>query len=449
MISLRISNCFLRTRSSEISNICQTSVRHLSKANKIKKLMTEMKEVFGNLLETNSQKKRRLKLEKRGKIPREKQNNIDTEFSWVMKQSLNNPQKNSLKKMTLVSTKQSSEHEDTSRTNSTNSPKNLSTATLEDEKLFNKNTKNTRHSEFSQHTQKITANTTSQSKPVENNNSHGNTSLPDSNATDIENVATKSSALEKHFDIIIKNIQSFSILGNKRESSAELTEALSASAKKDESMIKVPSVSAILTHTMSPESKLILEAWKKKMIKKLGQEGFDKYQKALLNDGTSLHTCIAHSLLGEEYEIPPRIEPVFKSVQSVLKNVCHVKGIEAHVTHTKLRYKGIVDCIASYRGENYVIDWKKSDKKKLDLKGTYDAPVQVAAYIGAINASNLYPFVIKRGLIVVAYTCGDPATVHEMCDDTLQEYWTMWLRRLQQYHVEMAKNDNMSNKTLM
>lgn len=49
----------------------------------------------------------------------------------------------------------------------------------------------------------------------------------------------------------------------------------------------------------------------------------------------------------------------------------------------------------THRGENYVIDWKKSDKKKSNLKETYDGPVQVAAYIGAINTSNLYPFVVN------------------------------------------------------
>lgn len=70
---------------------------------------------------------------------------------------------------------------------------------------------------------------------------------------------------------------------------------------------------------------------------------------ALLEDGASLHSCIAQSLSGKEYEVPLKIEPVFKSVQHVLKDVHHVKAIETHVAHDKLRYKGIVDCVASYR----------------------------------------------------------------------------------------------------
>ncbi|XP_014477541.1 PREDICTED: uncharacterized protein LOC106745975 isoform X2 [Dinoponera quadriceps] len=444
MIMLRTCNCVLRAPSPDMSNVHRTFVRSYrsSKAERINKLMKEYKSVFGDLLETNKEKNTRLKLERKGKIPKQKRNNSDTEFSWVMKQS-----RNSVKRI-VVSEKQQNKHEDKSRTDWTKSPENFSSVTVEDKRPANRNIEDTFHSESSHSTQKITPEITGQKTLIENN-SHDSISS-DSNATDIESSAAKRGVLEKFFDIVVKNIQSFSIMGNKREPSAELTEVLSISAKDDLKTIRFPSVTKILMHTMSPESKLALEVWRRRMIIILGQKGFDRYQRELLEDGSSLHACIARSLLGKEYEVSSRIEPVFKSVRSVLENVSEVKAIESHVAHTKLRYKGIVDCVASYRGENYVIDWKKSDKKKLDLKATYDAPIQVAAYIGAINASNLYPFAIKRGLVVIAYTCGDPATVHEVCDDTLQKYWMMWLQRLQQYHVETASNDdNTSNKTLM
>lgn len=45
-----------------------------------------------------------------------------------------------------------------------------------------------------------------------------------------------------------------------------------------------------------------------------------------------------------------------------------------------------------FRGELCAIDWKKSDKVKETIGATYDAPLQIAAYIGALNASMKYPF---------------------------------------------------------
>lgn len=43
-----------------------------------------------------------------------------------------------------------------------------------------------------------------------------------------------------------------------------------------------------------------------------------------------------------------------------------------------------------------VIDWKKSDKLKSTISMTYDAPLQIAAYIGAINFDSNYPFKVMN-----------------------------------------------------
>lgn len=45
-----------------------------------------------------------------------------------------------------------------------------------------------------------------------------------------------------------------------------------------------------------------------------------------------------------------------------------------------------------FRDEIYLIDWKKSEKQKASFSATFDAPLQIAAYIGAVNASNKYSF---------------------------------------------------------
>ncbi|GAB1867976.1 Mitochondrial genome maintenance exonuclease 1 [Camponotus japonicus] len=414
---------------SNVQNVCQRCIkRHISKADKIKKLMKEYKLMFGGLVETNAEKKRRLKLEKKGKIPQQKPNETNAELSWIMKNSGKH-----LKKINLP-TKPQDELVDPDKFN------NMNIKTPNDQ-----NIQHGFHSESDPILQKVglTNQPCNLSTVITDINNIPNENIPNLSTT--ENTIAKydvPSNFERLPDIIIKNLPSFPIIGNKQKSSTQLTEVLSISGQDDPETIKFPSVTRILAQTMPLESKMALEAWKERMVKKLGPEGFEMHQKALLEDGASLHSCIAQSLLGKEYEVPLRIEPVFKSVQHVLEDVHHVKAIETHVAHDKLRYKGVIDCVASYRGENYVIDWKKSDKKKLNLKATYDAPIQIAAYIGAVNSSNLYPFVIKRGLLVIAYTCGAPAAIYEVFDNTLQQYWTAWLRRLQEYYLEKRSNDD-------
>ncbi|XP_076661551.1 mitochondrial genome maintenance exonuclease 1 [Halictus rubicundus] len=229
---------------------------------------------------------------------------------------------------------------------------------------------------------------------------------------------------------VMKKISSFPLLGSK-DSTIEST----GSGKKS----GIPSVSVILRETMPLKAKAALELWKKNMIEKLGQQEFNVYCQELLRNGRLLHSCIQGTLDQKEVNISPQVELAYSSVKPVLSDIDEVKNLETYVTHPNLMYRGIVDCIAIYRGELCVIDWKKSDTKKSTLASTYDAPVQVTAYIGAVNASGLYPFTITKGMVVVAYTNGDPATVHEIKDDLLDKTWKSWLRRLKKFYGNLNK----------
>ncbi|XP_051157204.1 mitochondrial genome maintenance exonuclease 1-like [Leptopilina boulardi] len=245
--------------------------------------------------------------------------------------------------------------------------------------------------------------------------------------------------------IIIQNMLSFSIYdstksGRIAHNKLPVTNGIiSLSAKTESSNKNLPSVTRILSATMSETAKKTLERWKAEMIEKLGIDGFNEYQQNLFKDGHDLHSAIENALLQKEYQIPEKVKPAFESVQNVLKDISSITALESHVVHPKLFYRGITDCVATYRGDLCLIDWKKSDKRKDTIESIYDAPTQVASYIGAINADLNYPFEIKKGLVVVAYTNGEEATVYEIDHENLFIYWKTWLKRLQKYFVETKK----------
>lgn len=82
-----------------------------------------------------------------------------------------------------------------------------------------------------------------------------------------------------------------------------------------------------------------------------------------------------------------------------------------------------------------IIEWKKSDRPKPTLAATYDSPLQICAYLGALSADDRYLLKIRKGLIVVAYTNGKLAHNFELDESTLKKYWRMWLNRVQEYWI--------------
>ncbi|CAM9856600.1 unnamed protein product [Bubo scandiacus] len=201
---------------------------------------------------------------------------------------------------------------------------------------------------------------------------------------------------------------------------------------------KMPSVTRILQQTLSPQQAFYLERWRQKMILELGKDGFEEYTKNLFLQGELFHTALESIFLSEEVAAKEQRDDVaisgyLSSVQHVLEDVSEVQALESAVQHETLQYLGLVDCVAKYRGQLCVIDWKTSEKPKPTLKNTFDNPLQVAAYIGAINHDANYDFQVSCGLIVVAYKNGSPAHPHFMDPDLCSQYWNKWLLRLEEY----------------
>ncbi|KAK0163463.1 hypothetical protein PV327_007138 [Microctonus hyperodae] len=209
---------------------------------------------------------------------------------------------------------------------------------------------------------------------------------------------------------------------------------LSLSPSNDQKHYSLPGVTRILTESMSEEAKLRLENWKKRMILELGEEGFNIYKKALLDDSKKMHSLIENTLKKEPIDVPDHLQLTYKSISNILKDIKDVRFIESHVVHPTLGYRGFIDCVASYKGNLCVIDWKKSDKLKT-LPAMYDSPLQISAYIGALNNDENYPFKVKTGLLAIAYAHGQPPSVFELSADRLELYWKEWLKRLEKYYT--------------
>ncbi|XP_077165851.1 mitochondrial genome maintenance exonuclease 1 [Paroedura picta] len=201
---------------------------------------------------------------------------------------------------------------------------------------------------------------------------------------------------------------------------------------------KMASVTTVLQQTMPLEQAFFLERWKRKMILELGEEGFAKYTQDIFQQGKLFHRALEGLLLAKEDSVKEQeersgVSGYLASVQHVLQDISAVRALESAVEHETLQYQGLVDCVAEYRGRLCIVDWKTSRKPKPLLQNTFDNPLQVAAYIGAVNHDANYDFQVDCGLLVIAYNDGSPAHPHYMDSELCSQYWSKWLLRLEEF----------------
>lgn len=209
--------------------------------------------------------------------------------------------------------------------------------------------------------------------------------------------------------------------------------------------IPIPSVSRILQATMPINQRNALIQWKNLKIAELGLEGFEALQKFYLSRGKNFHACVHKYFTGievQEKEVPSDVKDVWQSILPVLPEFKAPAPItEQYVTHPYLHYKGIVDCVANHRDILTVIEWKNTDRQKKSIANTFDAPIQLCAYLAALNASEFKnKNQINKGVVVVAYNDGQVANLFELTEQELNVYWKLWLNRLQEYWTRYRDN---------
>lgn len=199
----------------------------------------------------------------------------------------------------------------------------------------------------------------------------------------------------------------------------------------------LPSVGRVLQYTMPEAARNALLNWKLAKIKELGEQGFAELQKANLTAGSTFHSSLQEYFLNNE--APEASSPVYKlweSVSGVLDTFTAMPAsVEKTVHHPILKYKGIADCVSEVDNQLTIIEWKKSGRSKPTLDATYDAPLQLCAYLGAINCTPEFKGRIRQGMVVIAYENGKQADVYKMDEVMLRSYWRAWLKRLQEYWI--------------
>ncbi|XP_023941752.2 mitochondrial genome maintenance exonuclease 1 [Bicyclus anynana] len=205
-----------------------------------------------------------------------------------------------------------------------------------------------------------------------------------------------------------------------------------------------PSVTLILNKTMTEDTRKALDKWKQDRIAELGEEEFNRAYQAQLAVGTKFHNTLKNYFTQPQTQlrIEKDVEGVWVSVAEVLKSISSPKAIESNVVHPVLKYRGIFDAIADYEDKPTLIEWKKSDKARKAISATYDNPVQLAAYFGAVcNDLNYKHLNVRDALLVIAYTDGSKADVFHLSTDKLREHWAQWLIRLEEYTKKYGNDD--------
>lgn len=192
---------------------------------------------------------------------------------------------------------------------------------------------------------------------------------------------------------------------------------------------RLPSVTTILNATKPQEDRDRLANWRQRV----GTDEANRISGTASRRGTQTHKQIQRYLQGLDSPCPEASRPYWQSIAPVLQDIDTVRLIESPVFHYNLSYAGVVDCVASYKGTPCVCEWKTADKPKGSVERLYEYPLQLTAYLGAVNQYYQdYGVKLDRALLVVAVP-DLPAEVFLFEPAAMQDYWQQWEKRVAEY----------------
>lgn len=224
--------------------------RSKGKGEKIKDLMYQEFNLYGKVVEAKQDKLKRIEKEADEKIPgAESSLNDNSELAWVLKMQYSGKSR-ALKKIT---------------------PSKLLIVPRENQSVRT-NAKVSYDEKRVQTTEKVKSKSTFKENSV-------NKDSVDKNVTNKKSNESKKSSLLS--STLIQKLLEFPIVETYKSPDDKWSsdcKIMSLSAMQEKSCLKYPSVTRILSATMTEEAKAVLERWKMNMIEKLGEKGFDLYQ---------------------------------------------------------------------------------------------------------------------------------------------------------------------------
>uniref|UniRef100_A0A914CEA8 PD-(D/E)XK endonuclease-like domain-containing protein n=1 Tax=Acrobeloides nanus TaxID=290746 RepID=A0A914CEA8_9BILA len=237
-----------------------------------------------------------------------------------------------------------------------------------------------------------------------------------------------------------------------------------------------PSISTLLGCTDEMEK---LFRWQYGIVAGITHTGFIRMMKERMNSGKAFHKTIENLLkelkengqIGQtdsqildekdvkKYKIQPYIECLLPFLRTLKSEdiIC----LEEKTLHHQLCYNGRYDAILRIDGIPTLVDWKTinalSDKS---MKGTimrpgdlYNNPVQIAAYVAAVNSNSDGEFVktcgdelIKQGAVILAFETGQEYQMAQLDADELTKHFDEFKKRVNQFYWKL-KNHKPDRRT--
>jgi genome maintenance exonuclease 1 len=195
---------------------------------------------------------------------------------------------------------------------------------------------------------------------------------------------------------------------------------------------RLPSVTSILSSTKDAKH---LDSW----AARIGPEEAERIKNDAATVGTHMHNVVERLLLNRDLPTPRTWLAVrgywmgYKLIDTFFPHVQEVWGAEVMLYHPGL-YAGTSDCVAVYKNNPSIIDFKQANKMK-QRNWIEDYFLQLAAYAVAHNVKHGTD--IDHGVVMMVDQTG--ATQEFVtCGREFSQYKDAWMRRVERFHKEKS-----------